>query len=141
MPETENLLIYDGQCPFCCRFVQWLRLRESVGKVHLIDARQGGPWVEAVWARGMDLDQGMAFRLDRQWYHGAEALEVLALLSGPVGGFNRLNRWLFGGRARARRWYPLLRGLRRLVLRVLGRPTLRGTRGSASPCPGGDDER
>ncbi|WP_192034511.1 DCC1-like thiol-disulfide oxidoreductase family protein [Halomonas sp. YLGW01] len=140
---TDNLLIYDGQCPFCCRYVRWLRLRESVGEIRLVDARGDDPAIDEVRAFGLDLDRGMAFRLDGQWYHGAEALRVLALLSSPLGVFNRCNRRLFGGRARARGWYPLLRGLRRVALLLLRRPTLSGTRPgrSGSPCLGGEEER
>ncbi|WP_458524613.1 thiol-disulfide oxidoreductase DCC family protein [Onishia taeanensis] len=141
-PEAENLLVYDGQCPFCCRYVRWLRLRESVGDVRLIDARSDDPVIEEVRALGFDLDQGMVLKLDAQWYHGAEALRVLALLSSPVGVFNRLNRRLFAGHRRARSGYPLLRGLRRLALLALRRPTLKGSRRRlvSSPCRGGEDD-
>ncbi len=30
------LIYYDGQCPFCNRYVQLLRLKESAGDVRLI---------------------------------------------------------------------------------------------------------
>ena len=42
----EAWLVYDGECPFCSTYVRLLRFRQSVGTVHLIDARDGGPLVE-----------------------------------------------------------------------------------------------
>lgn len=140
--EADHLLVYDGQCPFCCRYVRWLRLKEHVGDVRLVDARSDDPVIEEVRALGFDLDQGMVLKLDAQWYHGAEALRVLALLSSPVGGSNCLNRRLFGSHRRARGWYPLLRGLRRLALLLLRRPSLqrRRLRPNSNPCPGGEDD-
>ena len=48
-PETEaapaaagNWLVYDGDCPFCSRYVQLLRIREAVGPLRLVNARDGG---------------------------------------------------------------------------------------------------
>lgn len=138
--EPQNLLVYDGQCPFCTRYVRWMRLQDTVGELRLIDARGDDPVVDEVRALGFDLDQGMVLRLERQWYHGAEALRVLAMLSSPVGIFNRLNHHLFSGRWRARSWYPLLRGLRRLALWLLRRPPLRRPSRVSSPCQGGEDD-
>jgi len=138
--DTQNLLVYDGQCPFCTRYVRWMRLKDTVGEMRLVDARGDDPVVDQVRALGFDLDQGMVLHLDAQWYHGAEALRVLAMLSSPVGVFNRLNRHLFSGQWRARSWYPLLRALRHLVLWLLRRPSLRHPRSASSPCQGGEDE-
>ncbi|WP_136254384.1 thiol-disulfide oxidoreductase DCC family protein [Onishia niordana] len=140
--ETDNLLVYDGQCPFCRRYVRWLQLQDAAGELHLIDARGDDPVIDDVRALGFDLDKGMVLKLDAQWYHGADALRVLALLSSPVGVFNRLNRRLFGGHKRANSGYPLLRGLRGLVLRVLRRPSLQYSSRQRNPrsCRGEEDD-
>ena len=39
-------LVYDGDCPFCSRYVQYLRLRQAAGPVRLVNAREGGPLVD-----------------------------------------------------------------------------------------------
>lgn len=122
--ETENLLVYDGQCPFCRRYVRWLQLQHAAEALRLVDARGDDPVIDELRSCGFDLDKGMVLKLDAQWYHGADALRVLALLSSPVGVFNRLNRRLFGGHKRAKSGYPLLRGLRCLALWMLRRPSL-----------------
>ena len=42
MAKEEILLVYDKQCPLCDNYCRMVRLRESVGELRLIDAREGG---------------------------------------------------------------------------------------------------
>lgn len=125
MPDRgEAWLIYDGDCPFCSRYVALLRLREAVGTVHLIDARDGGPLVAECMARGFDLDEGMALKIGTRIYHGDDCIHALALMSSGVGIFNRLNAAIFRSPRRARLLYPLLRACRNATVRLLGRGTI-----------------
>ncbi|GGC12367.1 hypothetical protein GCM10011494_33980 [Novosphingobium endophyticum] len=117
-------LIYDGECPFCSAYVKLMRLRESVGPVRLIDAREGGPEVLKVQAMGMDLNEGMVFHYCGSHYHGADALNIMALLSGSQSWFNKLNGRLFRSRTVSRMVYPFMRAGRNCVLRLLGRTKL-----------------
>jgi predicted DCC family thiol-disulfide oxidoreductase YuxK len=119
--ESETWIVYDGQCPFCSRYVQLVRLRETLGQVQLVDARKGGPQVEEVRHAGLDLDEGMVLKLDGRLYHGADCINMLALLSTPSSGFNRLNAALFRSPTASRLLYPVLRTGRNAVLRMLGR--------------------
>jgi predicted DCC family thiol-disulfide oxidoreductase YuxK len=118
---SETWVVYDGQCPFCSRYVQLVRLRETLGQVRLIDARKGGPQVDEVRRAGLDLDDGMVLKLDGRLYHGADCINMLALLSTPSSGFNRLNAALFRSPTASRLLYPVLRAGRNAVLRLLGR--------------------
>ncbi|HEX5079894.1 MAG TPA: DUF393 domain-containing protein [Geminicoccaceae bacterium] len=122
--EAETWIVYDGQCPFCSRYVQLVRLRETLGKVELVDARKGGPRVEEVRKAGLDLDEGMVLKLDGQLYHGAECIHRLALLSTGSSWFNRINAAMFRSRPASRLLYPVLRTGRNAVLRMLGRSKL-----------------
>jgi hypothetical protein len=127
LPRSEsngNYLIYDGDCPFCSRYVRLVRLRETVGHVTLIDARSPSPEVEDAKARGYILDSGMVLRLDGNFHYGADCLNRLALLSSRSTTFNRLTYLLLRSPAVARWTYPLLRGGRRAVLTLLGRSRL-----------------
>lgn len=118
----EAWLLYDGECPFCSRYVAYLRLRASLQqRLHLIDARKGGPLVDEVARRGLDLNEGMALKYGNRWYHGADCIHVLALLSSSAGWFNRINAAVFRSPTAARWLYPILRTGRNAVLRVLGR--------------------
>ena len=121
---SETWIVYDGQCPFCSRYVQLVRLRETLGQVQLVDARKGGPQVAEVRQAGLDLDEGMVLKLDGRLYHGADCINMLALLSTPSSGFNRLNAALFRSRTASRLLYPVLRTGRNAVLRLLGRSKL-----------------
>jgi predicted DCC family thiol-disulfide oxidoreductase YuxK len=121
VPAGEVWLVYDGECPFCSRYVRFVRLRAALGQVKLINARDGGPVVDQAVAAGLDLDEGMALKIDDRWYHGDECIHMLALLSTRSDVFNRLNGAIFRSRAASRLLYPLLRTGRNAALRLLGR--------------------
>lgn len=107
MPRLR--IVYDGDCPFCSRYVQLVRLKERF-EVELIDARQQ-PQQAASY--GLDLNQGMIADLDGAVHHGADAVWLLSRLSDRPGPFAR--------RRVARALYPVLRLGRLLSLRALGR--------------------
>lgn len=117
----QQWLLYDGECPFCAAYVSMVRLRDAVGPMPLINAREGGPEVREARAAGLDLDEGMVLKLDGRLYHGQDCVNRLALITTPSGGFNRLNAWVFRSPTRSRILYPVLRSGRNLALRLLGR--------------------
>ena len=120
----ELVVVYDGQCPFCTRFVQLYRIRQLVGRVRLVDARDApdsDPVLREVAEAGLDLDEGMAVKWRGRIYHGADAMHVLALLGAESSVFGRMNRALFTRPALASWIYPALVAGRRLTLRLLGR--------------------
>lgn len=121
---ASNWLLYDGDCPFCSAYVNYVRLREAVGPVALVDARGDPGRVEEARQRGYDLDAGMLLKLDGRYYHGADCMNALALLTTSSGMFNRLNRMLFRSRTISRVIYPALRTGRNLTLKILGRRRL-----------------
>ena len=119
--ERQIWVVYDGECPFCSSYVQLYRIRERVGQVHLVDARSVQPIVAEIRRAGLDLDEGMVVKSQGRLYHGADAMNLLAVLGSEGTLFNRLNRALFSRPRLARFLYPpLVRG-RRLALRLLGR--------------------
>ncbi len=124
MSDGELVLIYDGACPVCSSYVRYVRLKESAGKVSLINARDGGPWVERVRAAGLDLDEGMVLVYGVRFYHGADCIHMLALLSSPSGLLNRVNAAIFRSPRLSAALYPLLRCGRNQLLRLLGRRRL-----------------
>ena len=58
-------------------------------------------------------------------YHGADALNIMARLAPKQGLGNRLNRLMFGNSTFSRLVYPLLRGGRNTLLKLLGRTKIR----------------
>jgi hypothetical protein len=93
-----------------------------MGRVELVNAREGGPIVDEILAAGLDLDEGMVLKIDDRLYHGDECIHRLALLSTPSTTFNRINQAIFRSKPMSRALYPMLRSGRNLILRMLGRP-------------------
>lgn len=123
------VVVYDGDCPFCSRYVALVRLRDSVGPVRLVNAREPDPLVADLRRQGYDLDEGMILLYGGRTYHGADCITMLAMLSTPVGPFNRLNAAIFRSPTASRLLYPVLRTGRNAVLRLLGRTRIADTPG------------
>ncbi|WP_271272699.1 DCC1-like thiol-disulfide oxidoreductase family protein [Aliamphritea hakodatensis] len=114
-------LIYDRSCPACEHYTRLLHIREDIGALELINAREHPEWVATLRQQGIDLNNDMLLKLDDQEYRGAEALHMLALLGSDSGLFNRLNHWLFRSTFRSKLCYPVMRLGRKLLLLILRR--------------------
>jgi predicted DCC family thiol-disulfide oxidoreductase YuxK len=118
---TDVLVVYDKECPACNYYCNLVRIRESVGQLALVDARDAGPIMEEITARGLDIDQGMVVKVGSELYYGADAIHALALMGTNQGFFNRLAYWCFRSRALSKVFYPVLRACRNLLLKMLGK--------------------
>lgn len=112
-------LIYDKDCPACNAYCQLVRIRQSVGELQLINAREDSAVMRELTAQGLDIDQGMVLKMADNCYYGSDAIYMLSLLSSRSGVFNRLNYHLFKARRVAKWLYPLLRACRNLLLKLL----------------------
>jgi predicted DCC family thiol-disulfide oxidoreductase YuxK len=121
---ADNWLLYDGECPFCSRYVRHVRLRAAIGPITLANAREHAALLEEVRRLGFDVDTGMVLKLDGNYYHGADCIHALALLTTPSGWFNRINSLVFRSATASKILYPILRAGRNLTLRLLGRTRL-----------------
>ena len=121
-PDTREdvWLVYDGECPVCRTYCKYARIRETVGRLRLVDARQPGPLMDEITAAGLDIDQGMVLKFRQVTYYGADAIHMLSLFGTRAGWFNRLCFVFFGTRWGARVFYPVGRAFRNLLLKVLG---------------------
>jgi predicted DCC family thiol-disulfide oxidoreductase YuxK len=115
----EVLLVYDKECPLCDAYCRMVRIRETVGELKLVSARDDSRVMREVTSRGLDIDQGMVLKVDEVLYYGADAIHALSLMSSGSGPFNRLNHWIFRSPHRSRLLYPALRSCRNLVLKLL----------------------
>jgi predicted DCC family thiol-disulfide oxidoreductase YuxK len=121
MAVEEILLVYDTECPACDAYCRLVRICDSVGKLKLVNAREPGPIMDEITARGLDIDQGMVLKIGGQLYYGSDAIHALALISSRSGVFNRLNYRIFKSRFLSRVIYPILRFCRNLLLKILGK--------------------
>jgi len=119
MTNNQILLVYDKQCPACDCYCQMLRIRQSVGELVLVDAREPSGIMGEITAAGLDIDQGMVLKLGDALYYGADAIHLLSLIGSRSGLFNRVNFWLFRSKTIAGYLYPVLRLLRNLLLKIL----------------------
>lgn len=120
--DSDRLsVIYDGECPFCAAFVKLYALRKNIGEIEFIDARTRPDLVRELQAQGMEINEGMVVIWQRHYYHGANAMHLLSILSADRRPFERLNRFLFRNRNAAEVIYPMLATGRRVVLSLLGR--------------------
>src|SRR3989344_5307442 len=121
MTKEEILLVYDKQCPVCDNYCQLVHIRETVGELKLVDARQSSAGMDENNPQGRDIDQGMVLKMGDRLYYGTDAIHALALISSRSGIFNRLNYWMFKSRTLSRIFYPILRFFRNLLLKLLRR--------------------
>ena len=133
MPDNQNQtvqVVYDSECPACNAYCTRVRPASDKGvrAFQLVDARRSSAVMHEITRRGLDIDQGMVVTIDGQISYGADAIAALATVSSARGVLGRLNRWSFGAPWRARMFYPVLRNLRNLLLRAMGKTKINNLR-------------
>lgn len=113
-------IFYDGECPFCTRYVRMLRMQRTAN-VQLVNLRENDAKRRELTDAGFDLDGGMVVEDGAARYGGDKAVAYIASLSTASDAFNRLNRWIFSKPALAAMLYPVLRAGRWFVLFLMGR--------------------
>ena len=119
--DKQIELVYDRECPVCEFYCKHVDVDPEAGQLQRIDARDQSAIMDEITALGLDIDEGMVVRHDDRMYYGADAIHELAKLSAKKGIVNRLSRLGFGPAWLARLLYPLFKGLRNLLLKLLGR--------------------
>jgi predicted DCC family thiol-disulfide oxidoreductase YuxK len=113
-------LLYDGECPFCSRYADWVRLRQRYD-IELLDARGQLERVRELAGRGYDINRGMILLLEDRVYHGADAILVLRGMTAPIGGLDRAAAAIARVPGLVRLFYPLIKVVRRMTLWAMGR--------------------
>jgi len=121
MSRPEILLVYDKECPACNTYCQSVKIRETVGDLKIIDAREKSEALDEITKLGLDIDQGMVLKMGGQFYYGSDAIHALALISSRSGLLNLINYWIFKSKAVSSWVYPALRLFRNLLLKMLGK--------------------
>ncbi len=121
MKREEVLLVYDRECPACNAYCQVVKIRESVGNLRIVDARENSEVLHEITAAGLDIDQGVVLKMGDQLYYGSDAIHTLALTGSRSGILNRINYWVFRSKTMSSTPYPFLRFLRNFLLKLLGK--------------------
>jgi len=119
MKNKQIFLIYDEECPMCDNYCRMVNIRESVGELILVNAREESQLLTAITQRGLNIDQGMVLVVNDNFYYAGQAINMLSLMSSRNGQFNQLNYWVFRSKRVSRILYPILRSCRNLVLKLL----------------------
>ncbi len=114
-PQTLYL-IYDGDCLICSHTAKATRLRVSVKRFELINARDAHSLITIANNKGLNLNEGIVIFYQNQIWSGENALHYLALIVTPVDLLNRTTAFLFRRRWISCLFYPLLKFLRKLLL-------------------------
>lgn len=121
--KEEITIIYDGICPVCNAYVRYTRLQNSLSIV-LVDARQKVEVLSELKLRGLDLEEGMVVIFGGRYFHGADAMHLLASLTTRSGIVNQISYALFSNPKYSAIFYPILKQARSILLWLLRRPPL-----------------
>lgn len=123
MQQNDNQdvwLVYDGECPICRPSANAIKIRDAVGNLHLVNAREPHPILEELKQANLNIDEGMVVKFRDTLYHGADAQHVLAMIGTNSDTFNRMNVLLFRSKFLAKLIYPVLRAFRNVLLKYKG---------------------
>lgn len=125
MSDTAPIvLVYDGECPICSAYCKALALRQLGSGFQVLNAREPHPIVREINRLGFDMDEGFVLKIEGDYYHGADAINRLALLTTSDKTFNKINYYIFRSRSLSRLLYPVLRFGRNTLLMLLGKTKL-----------------
>ena len=115
----EVLLVYDHQCLVCDAYCRRVHIREDVGMLQRVNARESSPVKDELTAKGLDIDKGLVLKIGDEIYYGSDAIHELSLLSNRGNLFNRLAYWIFRSKKLSHIIYPILRFFHDLLLKIL----------------------
>ena len=114
-------IIYDGDCPFCSKYVRLIKLKKTIGDVQLINARSDKLIKEKLKKLSIDVNQGMVLIDGKDIYFAEDCVHRLALLSTSSTLFNRINKFVFRHKILSNILYPIMKAGRNLILFILNR--------------------
>ncbi len=129
MSGEKIRVVYDRECPVChlyCELVQSGSQRQDdslsgTPVVELLDAREDSELMRRITHLGLDIDEGMVVEIGDELHYGADAIHALTVAERGRGAFGLVSRFLFARRGAARFFYPWLRRVRNLLLKLLGK--------------------
>ena len=114
------VLVYDGDCPICSAYCKALAIRQLESRFEIVNARQYHPILENIKEMELNLEEGFVLKIENEYFHGADAINRLALITTHSGLFNRLNYFIFKSAYLSKILYPFLRTGRSIFLYLMG---------------------
>lgn len=122
MARPGLILYYDGDCPVCSRFRNYVAIRRN-HELELRNAREHRVEIEELARQGFDINTGMILVSAQGTLQGYEAVVAMRGLTHCRGRVDGLFRLLLGAPWLVRIGYPFARLLRQGLLRATGRAT------------------
>lgn len=110
--------VYDGKCPICVNASKYYKIKKTVGNLQLLDARENKdhPIIIEINSLRLNLDDGMVIKYQNNFYHGSDALHLMALLGSDSDWLNKINSYIFRSKILAKIFYPFFRACRNFIL-------------------------
>jgi len=106
-------LYYDGDCPFCSKYADILRLC-SCYDLEVCNAREDLSYKEC--SKDIELDDGVILRVDKSCFQGVEALDMLLKICKFKGVFFGLHKIVFANGLIGNGVYAFFKWMRRVAL-------------------------
>ena len=120
--STENIFIYDGECPFCNHFAQLLELKSSLPSFKILDGRKNLSKLTTLYKKGYDLNKGAILINNGRVMQGHDAINfICSQLDKPNDLLLEFLRVIFASKKRSKLLFPILLWSRRLVLTMKGK--------------------
>jgi predicted DCC family thiol-disulfide oxidoreductase YuxK len=113
-------IYYDGECPFCTRYVFMLKLREVVGKVDLISLRSQDPRALKILSSGINVNKGFVIEYEDKLYFGGDAFYLINSLVTHDGKLGKIKNLIFSNKKISGFLYKTLTYLRYILLFFIG---------------------
>ena len=124
MEESTLTFIFDGECPFCNHFAELLELKSEIKNISVLDGRKNPELIKDLLIKGYDLDKGAILLIDKEIYHGANAINTICkLINQPSSKLLEILSKTFKSNKRTKFIFPFLVTARRLALISKGIPT------------------
>ena len=120
--KTNVTIIYDGECPFCSQYVQFVNIKNNPDYVvRMKNAREHKILASSYKQSEFDLNDGMIVIINDQLYYGSDAVHAMAMLASSDTLARKINFFIFRHKTLSYILYPLMKAVRTLTLKIMGR--------------------
>ena len=109
----KTLLYYDGDCPFCNKYAEFLKLKKCFD-LNICDARIDLTWKK--YKKDIVLDDGVILIFENNCYQGVAAIEMLLSICKYDGLFFNFQKFIFSNKILGNITYTSFKSLRKIAL-------------------------
>lgn len=110
---NKVFLYYDGECPFCNRYADFLKLKKCFD-LTIYDARINLSWKK--YKKDIILDDGVILIFENKCYQGVSAVEMLISICKYDGVFYSLQKFIFTNKFLGNIVYNCFKFFRKIAL-------------------------